>query len=231
MDINALINEATSKIIEERMPLMVEEKVAKMMDGILDNIFKTYSDTGKSIQKKIEESLQVNLKKFDLIDYAGLVANHVNTQLVKEVNLQHITNLIRETVGVVNAEEMKLSEIIDWFIQASQEDNSTEGEGEISLHLEYSEKYKWTEVYIDSEEGKLKEDCEVSFLISGKSGSIFSVRLGSYWWKGQHPVTAMQFSQMSTLAHRVFRLYAASVKVIVDIDSSDVSHYSEWDRY
>lgn len=229
MDINKLVNETTDKIIAEKLPLIVEEKVTSMITGVLDNIFRTYSETGKAIEKKIEEALQVNLGKFDLVDYAGLVAQLVNSQLIKEINMEPINNLIRNTIGIVNAEKMKISEVVGWFTSYAQEDDTTDSEGEISLYIEKDDERSWTVIHLHSEADKSKEECQVSLSISGNDNKIFHVSCGSYWWKGLQSVDPLKLSQLDNLSHKVFRLYAAGVEI--EMDETDEDSLKYWERY
>jgi len=115
MNINEEIQKATDKFVEEKLPEMVAAKVSSMMDGILSDVFRSYSDIGKKVKEKIEKGLDVNLQRYDLVDYNTLVSSAINnrlTQIVNENAINPIMQLVNETVGFV---EQKIREATGWI--------------------------------------------------------------------------------------------------------------------
>lgn len=82
MDLNKEIQVITDKVILEKLPEMVEQHVTSMINSVVKDVFNGYSDTSKQLKKRIEETLKVNLEKFDLIDYNALVAKTINDNLL-----------------------------------------------------------------------------------------------------------------------------------------------------
>lgn len=225
MDLNKEIQTATDAFIEEQLPAMVSQKVGKMVDDILTDVFRSYSDTAKLIKAKIEQHLDINLQKFDMVDYNGMVSQAINDQLVGLVNSQAIapiSELIKETVGFVQKKEIRLSEIHQMFIEAAMEDTS-EMEGEIYFTCQHSPEYGWHTIAFGLE--KDDHDC-IEFTVS-KDGNIFCFRAKS-WASPLGRMTPAKITNLSRLEHKIFRLYSAGVKV-TDIDTCHPENC--WSRY
>ena len=226
MDLNQEIQKATDTYIIESLPKVVEEKVNKMVDGILQDVFSSYSTTAKSIKTKIEEKLDVNLKEFDLVDYNHLVSKAINDSLLELVNIQPIMDLCQDAIGFVKKKQIRLSEIVQMVIEASQEENNQDGSGEITVFVEENERHEWVEVWLDIREDTKKSECSIRFIVSTKRNNIFSFKTKSYLSE-LGSVTPSKMTQMHQLEHKIFRLYSAGVKV--EVDDTDFSN--SWDRY
>lgn len=229
MDINLEIQKATDKFIEEKLPELVAQKVTKMVDEILGDVFRSYSDVGKQIKEKIEKQLNVNLQEYDLVDYNHFVSKAINDRLIGIINegsIKPIMQLVEDTVGFLERKTIKISEIHQMIIDSSMEENDQEPEGEISFHAIKNEEHGWTVVSIDTEPNVTPKDCALEFLISEERGNIFCFRTTSHWSKKGN-LTPSKVTQMSNLEHKIFRLYSAQVKVEIDENWLDNS----WSRY
>ncbi len=230
MDINKEIQIATDKFIEEKLPEMVAQKVTKMVDDILNDVFRSYSDVGKQIKEKIEKQLNVNLQEYDLVDYNHFVAKAINERLIGIINegsIKPIMELVEGTVGFLEKKTIKLSEIHQMFIDSSMEENDQDAEGEISFHAVKNEEHGWTTVNVDTDANINAEDCALEFLINGERGTIFIFRAKSHWSKKGN-LTPSKVTQLSNLEHKIFRLYSARVKVEID-DTKWLEN--SWSRY
>lgn len=225
MDINKEILTVTDKVITEKLPEMLEKSVTSMLEGIVKDLFSSYSATAKAVKQKIEEKLDVNLQEFDLLDYNAMVAKVVNDALLQQVNLQPILELTRNAVGFVEKKTIKLSEIVEMFKDAAMEESSDESYGEISLHIEPNESSKYISVSIDTEKGKERHQCGISFTYSTDRGTIFIFKTKDHW-RIQDKLTASRLTSLSNLEHKIFRLYSAQVK----IETDDLSYETEWYR-
>lgn len=221
MDINKKINEITDKIIDDKLPEMAEKHVTSMLNEIMSDIFRSHSDTAKAIKKKIEEKLDVNLQKFDLIDYNALIAKAINDSIVQQVNIQPIMDLTRDAVGFINKKSITLTEIAHMIKNAAMED-SNDNDGNISMFVSRNSVYKWVEVYVDIEEKKAAKDCGLHFIFNEKEnrGYIFSFHTSDYW-SGRGPITPARIASLSSIEHKIFRLYSAQVEIVADDDDID----------
>jgi len=224
MNLNEEIQLATDKFVAEKLPQLVEEKVSKMVNDVLDDVFRSYSETAKAIKSKIEQKLDVNLQEFDLLDYNHLVSKAINDNLMQLVNVQPIMDLCQDAIGFVKQKNIKLSDIVEMFKNAAMEDNS-EYEGEITVIIEVNEKHNWTEVWLDLDADTEKHKCGIKFIISDSRKKIFSFNSSSYQ-SALGNVTPSKITQLSTLEHKIFRLYSAQVEVVVD----EVDFENTWYR-
>jgi len=230
MDINLEIQTATDKFIAEKLPEMVAQKVTKMVDDILNDVFRSYSDVGKEIKEKIEKQLNVNLQEYDLVDYNHFVAKAINERLIGIINegsIKPIMQLVEGTVGFLEKKTIKLSEIHQMFIDSSMEENDQDSEGEISFYATKNHEHGWTTISVDTDGNVNEGDCALEFLINENRGSIFCFRTKSHWSKKGN-LTPSKVTQLSNLEHKIFRLYSAQVKVEID----DNGYFeNSWSRY
>jgi hypothetical protein len=228
MDLNKEIQKITDKVILEKAPEMIGNHIESMINSVIKDIFCSYGDTSKELKKRIEETLQVNLEKFDLIDYNTLVAKTINDNLLQQVNLQPILELTQNIVGFVNKKEISLDEVAHFFIDASMQEHDQDGEGEITFIVEQDEKYNWIEVNADIDPNKEKNKCSVRFIFSTKNGNIFSFRTkDKYYDNEQKLVSPARLVNMSHIEAKIFRLYSAGVK----ITKFDMDPTTYWDKY
>lgn len=227
MDINKEIQTASDKIIAEKLPAMVEKATTLMLEKVINDVFSSYGDMAKEIKKKIEEKLDINLQKYDIVDYNAMVAQIINDNITASVNLEPIISLTKKTMGFLDIKSIDLSAIVEMF-KASAMENSCDTDGRISVHIEENEHHKWVEVYLDVEENKDKHQCGIKFIVSTKSNRIFSFKHQCY----SSPLGNMspaKITSMSVLEHEIFRLYAAQVEVLVDGRNIDFDEC--WDKY
>lgn len=225
MDINQSIQEATDKYVAEHLPEIINKYMDNMMKDIMQDIFRSYWEVGKSIKQKIESKLDINLQRFDLIDYNVLISKAINDNLldaVNEASIQPILSLIRETVGVVKAKEVKLSTIYEHFRDSIIQSADWGSEGTFTFIVDVNESYGWVSVYMDEEENVSKNNCALQFTYGPKSGSrIFNFKTDN---KKISPTTMVG---MSTLEKEIFRYYAAQVSIITDETDFEL----EWSNY
>ncbi|TDD77098.1 hypothetical protein [Flavobacterium caseinilyticum] len=224
MNLNNEIQVATDKFLAEKLPQLVEEKVSKMVNDVLDDVFRSYSDTAKAIKSKIEEKLDVNLQEFDLVDYNHLVSKAINDNLMQLVNVQPIMDLCQDAIGFVKQKTIKLSDIVEMFKDAAMEDSS-DSNGEITVIVEVDEKHGWTEVWLDLDANTKQHNCGIKFIISDSRKKIFSFKSSSYL-SNLGNVSPSKMTQLSSIEHKVFRLYSAQVEVVVD----ELKYDNNWYR-
>lgn len=228
MDFTKETNLALEKIIAKKLPQMIEDKASEMIEDIVKDIFR-WGDVKKQIREKIESSINVNLQKFDLIDYSALIGKTINENLLQQVNLQPIVDMTKDIVGFVDKKEISLEEVAQIFIDASMEENDQNGEGEITFITEENDKYNWIQVYADIEPDKNKNDCSFNFIFSTKEdrGQIFSFKSTNGYFDRPGKISPSKLASLNKLEAQIFRLYAAQVK-ITDYNDSISTH---WDRY
>ncbi|AOZ99615.1 hypothetical protein [Flavobacterium commune] len=229
MDFNKETQIAIAKVVSEKMPEMIEAQATEMVENIVSNIFR-WGDTKDKIKKKIEESINVNLQEFDLIDYNALIAKVINDNLLEQVNLQPILDMTQDIIGFVKQKEITLQGIANMFIEASQEENSSDYSGEITFIVKERTEHNWCEIYADIEPDKEENKCSIKFIIStrdSRDGQIFSLKTKEkYFGEKQEEITPSKLVAMRGIEAKIFRLYSAQVK-ITNYDQ-EINNY--WDR-
>lgn len=229
MNINEEIQKAADKFIEAKLPELVEKKVESMVSEVLKDVFSSYGPMAKEIKKKIEEKLDINLQRFTLIDYNHIVSKAISDYIGKAVDEQAmvpIMKMVHDTIGYIETKEINLSEIHQWIKDWSQEYNSSDSEGEFTFIVEENPSYKWITVSIDIDKGKKPYECDIQFTMSTRDNVIFSFQSSSY----RSPfgeITPAKLTGLSHVERKVFRLYAAMVKINVD----ETDFYNTWERY
>lgn len=215
MNFNEETTKHINKVIEEKLPKMIEEKATKMVESIVEDVFR-WGDTKDQIKKKIQESINVNLLEFDLIDYNALIAKTINENLLEQVNLKPIMDMTQDIVGFVNKKTITLEEIAELFKSAAMEENESDYEGEITFIVKQSEQYKWISVYADIEPDKEDSKCDFEFLFSTdglREGQIFSFKIKDWHEKKAKTMTPAKMVALRGLEAQIFRLYSAQVKI------------------
>ncbi|MCP1996627.1 hypothetical protein [Flavobacterium sp. HSC-61S13] len=231
MDFNKQSQIAINKVIAEKLPEMLEAKASEMISSIVSDIFRSYGDTAKSIKAKLEETINVNLQELDLIDYNTLIAKTINDNLLQQVNLQPILDMTQDIIGFVNKKTITLQEIADIIIEASQEENDQEGEGEITFIVNENTKYNWIEVYADVDPDKKEYECTFKFILSSegsREGQIFSFTYKDTCDDKAKEITPSKLVSLHGIEAKIFRLYSAQVK-ITDYNNTPDIYWSRWD--
>jgi hypothetical protein len=228
MDFNEIVKQETDKFIAEKLPNLVADKVAKMVDEILSNIFQSYSGTGKGIKEAIESQLNISLVEFKLSDYNAMISKAINDHIVKRVNegsVEPILSLIDETIGVLAKKHYKISEIHKMCIEYAR-DESYDSSGEISFHVIENSEHGWHTICFDTDKNKSEENCAIEILISSDRKKIFSMKYKTYFI-GKGSMTPFRIAALSRFEQIFFRMYSA--QVTIEIDEYDFEN--QWYKY
>lgn len=225
MNLNEITQEAINTVIADKVPAMVQKRAEEAIEDIVKDMFRWDSDIKKQIKEKISESMNINLMKFDIIDYNSLIAETINSQLIEQVNLEPINKMISETIGFVNQKSITLQEIADIIIEGAMGDNSDDYEGEITFIVNESS-YGWLNVYADFESDKDTDDCAFRFVIYRNNDGSFShmgcFGVKDFWNSNTKGMTPLKIANISGIERKIFRLYSAQVevtKLTEDIDT------------
>lgn len=228
MNLNEETQNAINKVIAEKVPEIIEKNAEKAIKDIIEDMFRWDSDIKKQIKTKISECLNINLMKFDLIDYNALIAETINKNLVEQVNLEPIQKMISETIGLIDKTEITLQEIADLVIEGAKED-SIDDEGEITFIVEESD-HNWLNIYADFEADKEPRNCDIRFVIyRDKKGNFRN--MGCFgiqdYWNTNKNITPFRTANLSGVEKNLFRIYSAQVKITKLNDSID----TYWTKY
>lgn len=230
MDLNQQIEAATNKVIAESLPAMVETKVKKMLDDLLDDMFRSYGDIAKSVKEKIVSQLNVNLQEFSLVDYntfiSKAITNALNDQISKEV-LKPIDDLVKNLVNPLKKDSFTLAQIHEKYMKFQMEENSDETEGEFTFIVDDTGS-SYITLCIDPKPDQSKHSCESEICISKDNGHVFLLRTMTNWGK-KGEVNPVKLTQLDNFQLFLFRLYSTKTP----ITGLEERHYFEnsWSRY
>jgi hypothetical protein len=226
MDIKQAVNEQFNKLIEEgKLESIIQQKLEKLIDELLADSLRSYSDFGKKLSAKLKEALNVDFSRLNLVDY-----NHVVLSVVKESLDNRFEDSIKKPIadqisdyfGKLEKKEWKLSEIIDEF---KKETEFYDDEDEITLVVDKTRYYS-THIYIDKEGHKKKYDCEYQLSLNTKTGVPYSFQAGKY---NPHKGDLRSSSLHGAFEKFLFRLYAQQATIIINEDECDIEINNDYD--
>lgn len=228
MNINEEIQKTTDKIIAEKLPAMIEKKVESMLDGVLEDLFRSYGDLAKDVKSKISENLNVSLEKLNLTDYNALVAQQIGKLLKDQTDLKPIEDIVRSIVGRSERTKIDLPTLEEEIRALAIEDSYNEMEGEFTLHIEEDVEHKWWRISADLEADVNPKECAVQVIVSKDRMTMFHMTTNNFYYKDKQlsPTDAVGISGLENL---FFSLYNNQVEFIIDedYDYRDTS----WSKY
>lgn len=217
MDINKLFGEC----LEE---LQAEGKVKELMKSQLETtIKKTFGDLfgewGKfrdMLKKALEEEVQLNLEKVDLVTWNEVLNKLISDQLAAELPsmLNPMTKTIREVVGKLEKDTYTLSEVVEKFKESvHQEDNSIY---EIEFELEETS-YGSRWLKLGTGQKKSRGVHEWRFLLSTDKAIPNHGCISAYSFNGDYwgPINNKNFmtNPQTGFGLFVFKLYASQCQI------------------
>jgi len=212
MELGNLISAAvTAKMKPEFIEKEVNSRVEKLIVESVDRALRSYSDTGKLIEKAVEDALKV--ERLDLPSYGSMVTQMLKAQIEATVAPLIAGRLAEDMEELLKLapKEVKLSEIADLMRQ----EHSEEAYGPvITVIVEHTE-YRSTWIYLDEDEHRERRDkykCKHSILVS-EDGKISSARTseretGKNWIGRAHG-----------LEQKLRAYVACGTKIIIDEDA------------
>lgn len=232
MDINKQIQEISDRVIEEKLPSIIEKQITDTLTKTVQDVLGDWSDFKKKLKTTIGERLNVSLDNLKLIDYSEFITNVVEQEIstTKEEAIKTIRDRIKDIVGVSDVKEIKISDLAEKLTEQCAAEDFGEMEGEISFHCFYNERHQWHSIYIDAEADKEPKDCTIEILISdsgSRKGNAFLFKFNDNWSYQLAKLTPASLTRLSRFELYLFRLINSDVKFIVDPE--DVN--KEWYKY
>ena len=219
MDLNKLVNESLAKIEQEGfVQETVEKQLKKTIESIVNDLFRSYSDFGKNLEKEVASQLNVNLKELNLAGYNVMVLNTVKEKLDEAITIQGIEK-IKESLNemLVGVEkEYKLSDLVEKMKESANEYGDHNGE-EISFHID-SDRKVLTFISFDEKEGKSEYECKYRLSVD-KDGKVTSVKIADKQFKNN-----VIMGGLYGLEEVLFKLYASGAKLLVDDDDIEIEY-------
>lgn len=211
-DLGNLISQAVAaRMTPEFVEAEVNARVDKLITEAVDRALRSYSDTGKLIEKEIEAALRVD--RLDLPSYGSTVCEILKAQIearVAPLVSERLAADMDELLNLVPA-EVKLSEIAA-DMRRTHEDN---GYGEVITVIVERNDYGSTWIYLDEREHYSPRDkyrCDHSLLVD-RDGKISSATLG-----GRATTDIRYIGRSYGLEQKIRAMVACGSKLIIDED-------------
>jgi hypothetical protein len=218
MDLSNLISDA---VAAKMTPEFIEKEVATRVDKLIvesvDRALRSYSDTGKLIEKAVENALRVD--QIDLPSYGSTVLKILKAQIEAVVAPLVAGKLAEDMEELLSLapKEVKLSAIAD---EMRKEHEGGDSYGDvITVEVKHNE-YGSTWVYLDEEtHHERRAEVEASHrLLIGKDGVI------SGGWLDKRPMKDVSHVGRSYgLSQRIRAYVACGTRIIIDEDAVCIS--------
>lgn len=226
IDLNKIINNALVQMEEEKFAeSVVKKRLEKTMIEIIDDLFREYSDFGKSLKEHISENLNINFRNLGLEGYNGLVLAAVKEQLDKAITVKGIEKIKQGTEEMLSdiKPEYTLTEIIEKLKDESHKEEWEFDYGEkVSLIIESSSSgYK--HIYLDEEEKDRKYSYDYQIDVDS-DGKPYSIKL-----RDEEINPKKILGGLYGLERLLFKIYASGSKIVLD-QGNDADDY-DYDLY
>ncbi|KJZ31606.1 hypothetical protein TW83_08085 [Paracoccus sp. S4493] len=189
----------------------VETRVAKLVTEGVDRALRSYSDTGKLIEKAVEDALRVN--NLDLPNYGSTVANILKAQIeanVSELVAGRLSQDMEELLTLA-PKEIKLSQIAKEMLEKHESDGAY---GEVITVIIDKGSYGSTWIYLDEDnhyEERAKYQADIGILVKHETGQIIAANLNGRDIKDQRRI-----GRSYGLEQKIRSMYACGTKIIID---------------
>jgi len=222
---NAFANVVAAGTIEKA----IEEKLTSTITSIINEELRSYSDFGKSLGEQVKAAMQVDFSNLGLPGYNDLILKLIRAQVEHQASTSiaaHVEEQMKDLLAPAPS-EIKLSELVEEFIKFADEKIGCECDKpeRITLIVEdgsdrgrYSSLSNFYHIYLDKEPGKDKYACD--FQVNVHDGKVYSVRIDK-----NDPSKSLFIGPMYGFSRRVFQLYAAGTKLVIDGAEDDINTY------
>ncbi|PZT51988.1 hypothetical protein [Paenibacillus silvae] len=223
MNLNNMVNDAMQSIKEEGIvEQIVRKKIEKTLESIVDDVFSSYSEFGKSLKEAVKENLNVDISRLDLPSYNTLVLQVVKEKLDVITHTQGVEKLkhqMDELLADVKP-EYKLSELIEKWKESESEYEERDGE-EFSLHIGDSS-YSSTWVHLDPEPDTEKYQCRYAMLVRDDA-TVSCLKIDD------KEINAKKIMYgLDGPGKDLFKIYAHGSKLLIDKDQVDLYYGNDY---
>lgn len=211
---NLISAAVAAKLTPEFIEKEVDSRVEKLIVESVDRALRSYSDTGKLIEKAIEDALRV--EKLDLPSYGSTVLGILKAQIEARVAPLVAGKLSEDMEALLHLapQEIKLSVIADGMIKDGYHDSDYGEVITVILEEPTFGSSRW--LYLDDEhhyEDRDKHKCSYSILID-KDGKVASATI-----RGRSISDHKHVGRDFGLGQKIRAWHACGTVIELDIDS------------
>lgn len=216
IDLNKIVNDTLSEMENEKfVEKVVKETLEKSIKSIVDDIFRSYSDFGKNLQKYIESNLNINFERLGLEGYNGIVLAAVKEQLDKTITIQGVEKIKESMNNILSdvKEEYTLSEIIEEVKGDDPCKEPYEYDYDEHVYLIIEKKSSgYTYIYIHNDDDEPYSQYDYNYHIDiDKEGKPYSIK-----FKGDEINTKKIMGGLWGLDKLLFKIYSSGAKIVLD---------------
>ncbi|MFT4056881.1 MAG: hypothetical protein QM681_20415 [Novosphingobium sp.] len=210
---NLISAAVTAKMTPDFIEKEVNARVEKLIVESVDRALRSYSDTGKLIEKAVEDALRVD--KLDLPAYGETVKGILKAQIESRVSDLVSGQLSKDMDELLKLapKEVKLSEIADYM---REEFEGGDHYGRVITVIVQEKSYGSTWVYLDDQNSIKHSDwhkCRFSLLIRD-DGTIASASVGN----DRDELGRKRIGRAVGLEQKLRSYVACGTKIILDED-------------
>lgn len=219
--VNAAIgNMVESGVVERAINVAVEKTVL----GAISDQLREYSDFGKAVNDAVKKALAIDVAHIDLPSYNTIILTLIRKHVAQLTDKSIAETLQKQLTALLAPApaQIKISDLVAEFIKFNtSQANACFCDGaypeRITLQIEPTD-HRITWIAFDKVNGKSRYECQVRFGVDS-DGKIFGLALEGSDVSKSATLDRYGFNR------RMFQLYAAGTKIILDQNEDELNTY------
>jgi hypothetical protein len=224
LDIETAINDAIrTSLSYESIKKTIKGLVDKAVERSFESAMGWDSPFRKNLEYQIKEAMPTG--SYQLPRYNDYIIHVINEE-VQKFQQENAQQMIRERIGdllKMTPKEIKLSEIIEKFVEYFEESDELESDGPTVI-IDYSHSSQGGfDLYIDRESGKNKYSCEY-FIRTKKDDTKDGAIVWSFEHRGKYSeLKSSSIFKGCTFSDEAFLLNLYTGRTLIIVDKTDFS--------
>jgi hypothetical protein len=221
---NAVVNAFAKILAAGVIEQTIEDNLTKTIKTAIDENIRSYSDFGKTLSDHVKQAMQVDFQHLGLPAYNDLILKTIRrqvNQLAEDSIAKHIEDQMKELLEPAPT-EIKLSQLVADFIKDKHDHHGCvcDGPERIALFVEGSRSVSgYHHISLDKDEDKSRYSCAIQ-IATAEDGRVFSLKIDD-----DNPKDKLFVGPFWGFERRLFQMYAAGTKLIVDGDEHSIDRY------
>jgi hypothetical protein len=222
MDFRKAVIDSLDRVIASgKIEEMIEAKITKTIESILDDALRGYGDFGKAISEQVKASLKID-DRLGLPAYNDLILKIVQRQIDGQIGnamQKQVADQLAELLQTPPA-EIKLSELAKQFGEFANESYERDESERFTFGMEESGSCKgYFYIWLDAKDRKNQYDANYRLGVDGK-GKVYSLTV-----HGENDSKRLFVGPMHGFERLLFQLKVAGTTIICDCEPSDIDTY------
>jgi len=216
---NAVIESLDKVIASGKIEEMIEAKLTKTIESILDDALRSYGDFGKSIGEQVNASLKID-EHLGLPAYNDLVLKIVQRQIDTQIGGAMQSQLAEQLADLLKTPpaEVKLSDLTKEFSEFAIKDIDRDHSDYFTFGMEQSSR-GYRHLWFDPKGGKSQYSCKYRLGVTSE-GRVFTLSID-----GENPDKRLFVGPFYNFERTLFQMKVAGTKLIFDCEVCDIETY------